>query len=59
METRSDVARDDDPVVNAYKAHIDRSLLLENLKLTPQERLLKLTAFLKSIDTLRRARRPR
>ena len=59
MGTALDTIRDRDPVIEAYKRDIDRSLLRENLKLTPQERLLKLTAFLKSIDTLRRARRSR
>lgn len=31
-----------DPVVEAYKAQVDRSWLRENLKLTPGERLEKL-----------------
>ena len=31
-----------DPVVEAYKRDVDRTLLRENLKLTPEERLLKL-----------------
>jgi hypothetical protein len=29
-------------VIEAYKAHVDRTLLRENLKLTPDERLRKL-----------------
>jgi hypothetical protein len=29
-----------DPVVEAYKRDVDRTLLRENLKLTPAERLL-------------------
>ena len=31
-----------DPVIEAYKVHVDRTLLRENLKLTPEQRLLKL-----------------
>ena len=31
-----------DPVIEAYKADVDRTLLRENLKLTPDERLRKL-----------------
>jgi hypothetical protein len=31
-----------DPVVEAYKKDVDRSLLRENLKLTVEQRLLKL-----------------
>jgi hypothetical protein len=49
-----------DPVIEAYKKDIDRTLLRENLKLTPAERLHKLMSFLTSVETLRRARpRPR
>jgi hypothetical protein len=59
METASNALRDRDPVIEAYKRDIDRTLLRENLKLTPQQRLLKLTAFLASIETLRQTRRPR
>jgi hypothetical protein len=39
------VALDPDPVVEAYKRDIDRTLLRENLKLTPEQRLLKLQDF--------------
>jgi hypothetical protein len=31
-----------DPVIEAYKRHIDRTLLRENLKLTVEQRFLKL-----------------
>ena len=30
-----------DPVIEAYKKDVDRTLLRENLKLTPNERLMK------------------
>jgi hypothetical protein len=31
-----------DPVIEAYKVDVDRTLLRENLKLTPDQRLRKL-----------------
>ena len=34
-----------DPVIEAYKAGIDRTLFRENLKLSVEERLLKLMDF--------------
>lgn len=34
-----------DPVIEFYKKDVDRSLLRENLKLTPDERLRRLEAF--------------
>jgi hypothetical protein len=39
-----------DPVVEAYKRHIDRTLLREHLKLAPDERLRKLQAFVRFVD---------
>jgi len=55
----ADVALEPDPVVEAYKKDIDRTLLRENLKLTPDERLRKLQDFVTFIHGLRRAtRRP-
>jgi hypothetical protein len=36
------VSLDPDPVIEAYKRDVDRTLLRENLKLSPEERLLKL-----------------
>jgi hypothetical protein len=38
-----------DPVIEAYKKDVDRSLLRENLKLTPDERLRKLAQFMRSL----------
>jgi hypothetical protein len=50
-----------DPVVDAYKKDIDRTLLRENLKLTPEQRLqqlMKLQAFADELQAAgRRARR--
>lgn len=45
-----------DPVVEAYKRDIDRSLLRENLRLTPEERIRKLSDFVEFLGDLRRAR---
>jgi hypothetical protein len=38
-----------DPVIEAYKKDVDRGLLRENLKLTPDERLRKLAQFMRSL----------
>ncbi len=49
-----------DPVTEFLKKDVDRTLLREHLKLTPQQRLEKLVAFMRSLDELRAAReRPR
>lgn len=49
-----------DPVVEAYKKDVDRTLLREHLRLTPQQRLEKLVAFMRSLERLQAAvvRRP-
>src|SRR5436309_15921673 len=44
-----------DPVVEAYLPGVDRTLLRENLKLTPAQRLVKLVSFSSFATTLRRA----
>jgi hypothetical protein len=44
-----------DPVIDAYKKDIDRTLLRENLRLTPEQRLLKLIELQRFADELRRA----
>ena len=43
-----------DPVIEAYKKDVDRTLLRENLKLSPQERSEKFVSFMKGIRELRR-----
>lgn len=45
------------PVIEAYKKDVDRTLLRENLKLTPDERLRKLQDFVAFTMTLREAGR--
>ena len=46
-----------DPVIEAYKKDIDRTLIRENLKLTVEERLRKMMAFARFARELRRAGR--
>ncbi|MGH9410803.1 MAG: hypothetical protein ACRD1V_15270 [Vicinamibacterales bacterium] len=51
------VSLDPDPVIEAYKAHVDRTLIRENLKLTPEQRLARLQAFMHDLHELRGAAR--
>jgi len=46
-----------DPVIEAYKPGVDRTLLRANLKLTHEERLRNLMALQKFAEELRRAGR--
>jgi hypothetical protein len=48
---------DPDPVVEAYKKDIDRTLIRENLKLTVEERFRKAMALAKFAEEMRRAGR--
>ena len=45
------------PVIEAYKKDIDRTLIRENLKLTPERRLQKLQSFMEMVHGLRNAAR--
>ena len=44
-----------DPVIDAYKQHIDRTLLRENLKLTVEHRFVKLMKLQQFATELRQA----
>jgi hypothetical protein len=44
-----------DPVIEAYKKDVDRTLIIENLKRTPEERLRNLVAFQRFALEVRRA----
>jgi hypothetical protein len=44
-----------DPVIEAYKAGIDRTLVRENLRRTPQERIDNLVALQRFAAEVRRA----
>jgi len=52
-----EVALDPDPVIEAYKKDVDRTLLRENLKLTPEQRVEKLIAFQRFLEEWREAGR--
>jgi hypothetical protein len=54
---RQRIEPEPDPVIEAYKAGIDRTLLRENLKLTPEQRLMKLQDFVRFTTELREAGR--
>jgi len=45
-----------DPVIEAYKKDVDRTLIRENLRRTPEERSRILTEMLRLFDEARRAR---
>jgi hypothetical protein len=49
--------RGTDPIIELYKQDVDRTLLRENLKLTPDQRLLKLSDFMRLAEEMRTARR--
>ncbi len=46
-----------DPVIAAYKKDVDRTLIRENLKLTPEQRILKLQEFVRLAFALQQAGR--
>ena len=46
-----------DPVIEAYKKDVDRTLLRENLKLTAEQRIRKLTELCRFAEQLRQAAR--
>lgn len=45
----------DDPVINAYKKDVDRTLLIENLRLTPDQRSQKFQRFMEAVYEIHRA----
>jgi len=49
------IVLDPDPVIDAFKKDIDRTLLRENLKLTVEERILKMQSALDGLIELREA----
>lgn len=56
MKTVSGARCGMDRVIEAYKGDIDRSLLRENLRLSPDQRVRKLVAFVRLADQLKSAR---
>lgn len=55
MDTRSGVPDHRDPVIEAYKKDIDRTLLRENVRRTPDERLQALMELQRFARELREA----
>jgi hypothetical protein len=53
MGLRKDYGLPPDPVTEYYEKDVDRTLLREHLTLTPQQRLERLVAFMRSLDALR------
>lgn len=45
-----------DPVIEAYKRDVDRTLLIENLRKTPEQRMQTLVAMARLSTEMRRAR---
>jgi hypothetical protein len=50
-----EIVLEPDPVIEAYKKDIDRTLLRENLKLTPAQRLQNLYSAVRGAVALREA----
>ena len=44
-----------DPVIEAYKKDIDRTLLIENLRLSVEERFIKFERFMEYLQELKQA----
>ncbi len=57
MDANRPPSLDPDPVIEAYKKDIDRSLLRERLKRTPTERVEDLTALARFAEELASAKR--
>lgn len=47
--------RTTDPIIELYKRDVDRTLLRENLRLSPEQRLQKLEGFVRFVGELRMA----
>lgn len=50
------VSLEPSPVIEAYKKDVDRTLLRENLKLSPEQRVQKMLAAASFAEELRRSR---
>ena len=55
--TMTQEGRDRDAVIEAYKQHVDRTLIRENLRLTVTQRFEKLMAMQRFAEEMRRAGR--
>jgi hypothetical protein len=52
---KQEIIIEPDPVIEAYKKDVDRTLIRENLKLTVEQRFEKLMRWLELAEELRRA----
>jgi hypothetical protein len=43
------------PIIEAYKKDVDRTLIRENLRLTPEQRLAKMVSMLRFVEEVRRS----
>jgi hypothetical protein len=53
-ETREDSVPSD-PVIEAYKRDVDRTLIRESLRLTPDERVRRMLRFREAVEEIRGA----
>ena len=53
--TLDSISLEPSPAVEAYKRDVDRTLIRENLKLSPSERLAKLISTLRFVEEVRRS----
>jgi hypothetical protein len=53
--TFDSISLEPSPAVEAYKRDVDRTLIRENLKLNPGERVAKLISVLRFVEEVRRA----
>lgn len=44
-----------DDIIDLYKKDVDRTLIREALKLTPEQRILRMIKFMEDLEELRRA----
>jgi hypothetical protein len=51
------VSLEPSPVIEAYKKDVDRTLIRENLKLTPDERVKKMVSALRFVEEVKRSRK--
>jgi hypothetical protein len=54
---RQSPALEPDPVIEAYKRDVDRTLIRENLKLSVEERLAKMMSVLAFVDEVRHSKK--
>ena len=51
------ISLDASPVIELYKQGVDRTLIRENLKLTPDQRMQKMISMLRFVEEVRRSNR--